>query len=113
MPSNYSSFDVVIAPFPFVEKQDYKPRPVLVLSQSDFNTRNGHLVGAMITTTFHSDWKDDIEIIDLENAGLPKSCRVRWKLFTLPLNLVKKKIGEIASNERDAIRAELSRIFLQ
>lgn len=113
MTSEYSLFDIIIAPFPFVEKPESKPRPVLVLSASNFNARNGHIIGAMITTTAHSHWKDDMEIVNLDTAGLPKPCRVRWKLFTLPVDLIKKKIGEIAIEERAAVRAKLSSIFME
>ena len=50
--------DVVVVPFPFVDKPKTKKRPALVLSNLDFN-KSGHTILAMITTKQHPSWPGD------------------------------------------------------
>jgi mRNA interferase MazF len=96
-------FDVVVVPFPFSEGPGGKRRPALVLSSAPFNAE-GHTVMAMITTSGHHPWPGDCQIIDLQSAGLPRTCMVRLKLFTLDNRLILRRIGRLA--EHDAARVE-------
>ena len=45
----FKPWDVVVVPFPFVDKKVSKPRPALVLSDIDFNIK-GLVILSMITT---------------------------------------------------------------
>jgi len=93
-------WDVVTALFPFTETAVRKPRPVLVLSNRTFNRDHRHIMGAMITTAARSRWPSDHEITDLGTTGLEHASIVRWKLFTLPLALLGRRIGMLAPNDR-------------
>lgn len=90
---NCKPWDVVVVPFPFVEKAMQKPRPVLVLSGQEFASQNGHFAGAMITTAQDTSWLGDTPIENLESAGLPKPSVIRLKLFTLPKQANLRIIG--------------------
>lgn len=103
--------DVVIAPFPFTDIPVAKKRPALVLSVVDFNRKNEHSMLAMITTAARSRWASDSPVTDLAAAGLPRSCVVRWKVFTLPNVLIQKRIGALAAADRTVISAMCSRIL--
>lgn len=46
---------------------------------------------AMITSAKNSDWPLDIEIQDLNRAGLPSPSIIRMKLFTLDEKLIIRK----------------------
>jgi mRNA interferase MazF len=87
---------VAIAPFPFVDSAQSKPRPCLVLSVAAFNAANGHSLAAMITRPLATTWPSDIPIEDIQAAGLPAPSVVRWKLFTLPNALLKRHVGNLA-----------------
>lgn len=95
--------DIVVVPFPFVDVAADKRRPSLVLSRKSFNQGNGHSICAMITTAARTRWQSDIDIEDLETAGLRRPCVVRWKLFTLPNEIILKKAGAMGALDRDKI----------
>ena len=95
--------DVVVLPFPFVDIAAEKRRPSVVLSHQDFNRSNGHSICAMITTASQTNWPSDIEITDLAAAGLPRACVVRFKLFTLPNEVILKRAGALAELDRSNI----------
>lgn len=75
-------WDVVVVPFPFVERGADKRRPALVLSQNTFN-QAGNTVLAMITTRAYPAWPGDTQIDGRADAGLRLPCIVRLKIFTL------------------------------
>jgi mRNA interferase MazF len=100
--------DVVVVPFPFVDAAGSKRRPSAILSARSFNAANGHSICAMITTAMAIRWPSDHTISDLEAAGLPRPCVLRWKLFTLPNTLILKRAGILAAADRDRI-AEAAR----
>ena len=95
--------DVVVVPFPFVDSPASKRRPSAILSARSFNDANGHSLCAMITTAAASRWPSDHSISDLKSAGLPRPCVLRWKLFTLPNDLILKKAGVLAKADQDGI----------
>jgi len=97
--------DVVVVPFPFVEIAADKRRPSLVMSHTTFNEAHGHSICAMITTAARSKWRSDVAIEDLKLAGLNRPCVVRWKLFTLPNDLILKCAGKLSSQDRGNVIA--------
>jgi predicted alpha/beta-fold hydrolase len=58
---NYSPGDVVMVPFPFIDRPVQKLRPALVLSCSPDGEKNKHLVLAMITSARRSHWKSIVQ----------------------------------------------------
>ena len=95
--------DVVVVPFPFVDIAATKRRPSLILSRASFNNAHGHSICAMITTAARSSWPSDIAISDLKIAGLSHACVVRWKLFTLPNNIILRQAGRLAASDRSNV----------
>ena len=103
---HYKSGDIVVIPFPFVDKDISKPRPALVLSsRHDFTTL------AMITTALWWILPDDTQINDLDLAGLPSTSYVRMKIFTLDTDIIKKKIGILSSSDRKEVIDIFQSIF--
>ena len=88
------SFDIVVVPFPFVDKPASKRRPALVLSNIDFNTA-GYSMLCMITTKQKPVWPGDTQITNIVACGLRSPCLVRLKLFTLDNRLILRKIGRL------------------
>lgn len=105
----FSPGDVVIVPFPFTDRDAVKRRPALVCSSVAFNRQARHVVLAMITTSTHSAWPDDVPIQDLDAAGLPAPSVVRWKLFTLDASFVLRRAGgagALSARDRATCRAK-------
>lgn len=108
----FEAFDVVVVPFPFTDQTTTKRRPALVLSDaSNFNMQVGQSVLAMITSARNSSWPLDVEIKDLDSAGLPADSIVRMKLFTLDDRLVIRKAGVLSSVDAIAISDALGRLL--
>lgn len=101
-----AQWDVILVPFPFSNQPGTKRRPALVLSVNSFN-RRGHAVLAMITSASHDPWPGDVNVNDLKAAGLTKPCLVRLKLFTLDQRLVLKKLGHLATADRQKVSQQL------
>ena len=104
----FERFDVVRVPFPFTDRQTVKNRPALVLSgEAAFNAPSGHAVMAMITSLANAPWPCDCPILDLQAAGLPAPSKVRLKLFTLDLRLVRGALGRLSARDEAAVRSML------
>lgn len=108
----FEAFDVVVVPFPFTDKATTKRRPALVLSEANpFNKNAAHSVLAMITSASHSDWPLDIEIEDIDAAGLPFASIIRMKLFTLDDKFIIRKAGALDRKDRRAVVSALGRLL--
>ena len=92
-------WDVVIVPFPFIDKPTTKHRPALVLSDLSFN-QAGYTVMAMITTGANSQWLGDIPLTDLPATGMPHPCLIRWKVMTLDNRLIDRRSGALSAEDR-------------
>lgn len=108
----FKAFDVVVVPFPFTDRTTNKRRPALVLSgANNFNKQVGQSVLAMITSASNSDWPLDINIQDLDTAGLPSASVVRMKLFTLDDKLIIRRAGVLANQDKSAVFLALQQLF--
>ena len=99
-------YDVVVVPFPFVDRPETKKRPAVVLSNKVFN-RNNHTILAMITTKKEPSWPGDSQIGDYIDAGLRLPCLVRFKFFTLDNRILQKRIGRLSEKDSNKIAKHL------
>jgi len=108
----FNAFDVVVVPFPFTDRLTSKRRPALVLSDAEnFNKQVGQSVLAMITSAQNADWPLDVEIADLDTAGLTSASVVRMKLFTLDDQLIIRQAGHLSENDRRNVSTSVTRLF--
>jgi len=103
--------DVVVVPFPFVELPIAKRRPALVLSNAAFNGDNGQTLLAMITTASRTSWPSDIPLQEGKHTGLSHRSFLRWKVFTLPNDVILDHIGTIGSDDKAKVTAATGSIF--
>jgi mRNA interferase MazF len=99
---------VVVVPFPFADSTKTKKRPAIVLSSEAFQKSNAHVTLAMITSAKHSHWHGDIEISDLDSAGLSASSIIRQKLFTIDERLIEKQVGRLSPSDRKRLQKIIS-----
>jgi mRNA interferase MazF len=109
--SAFDRYAVVRVPFPFSDRLAQKRRPAVVLSEPGFQKVSGHLLLAMITTAHQSTWPLDWPIEDLQAAGLPQLCLVRFKLFTLDERLVLGSLGSLAAADQAGVEAQLGKLL--
>ena len=106
----YNQFEVVVVPFPFTDSSKTKRRPALVISDRDkFSVDQSILT--MITTREHHPWSLDLEIKDLDAAGLKAPSIVRFKLFTLEDSLIIRKIGSLSKSDVVVVRSQIKKVF--
>lgn len=103
----FKQYDVVVVPFPFTDSTAVKRRPALVLSDGQFQDRCGHLVLAMITSRENRGWPLDVELTDLDGAGLPHASVVRMKIFTLDERFILRKSGRLSPDDRIGVERSL------
>lgn len=103
--------DIVVVPFPFVDRPTVKRRPALVLTNANFNAQSENTVLAMITTGANSTWPSDIPLADLEGTGLDHPSVIRWKLFTLPNELILRRAGHADTGTLQSVKTAISTHF--
>ena len=107
----YNTYDIVSVPFPFTDRIRTKKRPALVISKLDYQCKTGHLILLMITTAGHSVWYSDIQINDLNSAGLNHASVIRFKVFSLDERLIIRKIGNLSETDKEKVRNNLVNTF--
>ena len=100
---DFEPYDIVVVPFPFTEKRAVKHRPAVVLSTSRFNENHDHLTLAMITSAKSSSWDSDVTIHEWKAAELMVPCKIRFKLFTLPKELILSRLGTLSVCDRELL----------
>ena len=100
--------DIVIVPFPFSNLSETKQRPVLVLSNADYNNSCEDIITCGITTNKRdTKYSVLIENKNLIEGQIPAISRIKVdKLFTLDKTIVIKKIARINKETFDRVREE-------
>jgi mRNA interferase MazF len=107
----YNTWDTVTIPFPFTDRNIIKKRPALIISKPDYQRKTGHLILLMITSAKHSSWYSDIQINDLNVAGLKTPSVNRFKVFSLDERLIIKKIGCLSDADKAKVKENLLNII--
>ena len=108
----FDRFETAIVPFPFAEQPVLKRRPVVVLSSRASNTANGSTLAGMITAAKATSWPSDLMVRDLEVAGLSVTCIVRWRLTTVPNDLILRPLGRLGAVDRLACERGLAEMLV-
>jgi mRNA interferase MazF len=108
----YNSWDVVLVPFPFTDRNISKKRPALIINLPEYQISSSHVVLLMITSAKNSDWENDIIIEDLQSTGLPNDSVIRFKVFSLDEKFVLKKLGILTDIDRQKIKQGLNNFLV-
>lgn len=91
--------DVYIARFPFTDGTSSKVRPVLVLFEL-----GDDLLICRITSALHNS-ENDVTISEWQAAGLLRPSVAQLdRLTTADAGLLKRKLGRLTENDREAVR---------
>lgn len=103
----FHAYDVVIVPFPYVDRLAEKRRPALVVSSASLE-RFGLLWVAMITSAANESWACDVAIADLARAGLPVPSVVRTaKLACIEPGRVVRRAGSLTPSVAARVASHL------
>ncbi|EAX48483.1 transcriptional modulator of MazE/toxin, MazF [Thermosinus carboxydivorans Nor1] len=105
----YKQGDILLIPIPFSDLTSNKKRPVLVLSNDDYNSKTEDIVVAAITSNLTT--KDYIVMLsssDLDEGTLKVDSCIRVdKIYTLSQNIVISKFGTVKKYIIDAVKKRL------
>jgi mRNA-degrading endonuclease toxin of MazEF toxin-antitoxin module len=98
-------------PFPFVERDEERVRPALIVSNGGLG-KDGRLFWSLMITSAkgREPWPDDIPIgSDHMAYGLPVPCLIRTaKLSTLSLEAIERKLGRLPDPLLADVRRQLA-----
>jgi len=106
----YNQGDILLIPIPFSDLTSNKKRPVLVLSNNDYNTRTEDIIVAAITSNITlKEYGILISNKDMQEGNLHVDSCIRVdKIYTLSQSIVIKKFGtvkpEIINNVKEKLR---------
>jgi len=94
---HYNQRDIVLVPFPYSDLTAIKKRPVLIISNNDFNQKSEDVLVCVITSKNYKDaYSIDLSNDSLEFGILPESSVIKtFKLFTISKNKIIKKFSII------------------
>ena len=99
--------DVVSVPYPYVERPVTQRRPSVVLASPPSGNRHPLLWVMMITSVENRRWPGDIEIVDLEAAGLPEPSVIRLAKMVVIEELSIARKGRLSDADAASLLAGL------
>jgi mRNA interferase MazF len=104
--------DILLIPIPFTDLSSQKRRPVIVVSNDQYNGRTGDLVViAMTSNPQTTDYSFSITSSDLVKGQLNRPSKVRVdKIYTLSQTIVAKTFGQVNDETLGRIRITLENL---
>ena len=109
----YKQGDILLIPVPFSDLTSSKKRPVLVLSNNDYNIKTEDIIVAAVTSNITSkDYNILISNKDMQEGNLHVNSCVRVdKIYTLSQNIVIKNFGTVKPEVMNNIKEKLSKLI--
>jgi mRNA interferase MazF len=109
----YKQGDILLIPFPYSDLTATKQRPVLVLSNSNYNISHQDIVVAAITSNATSrDYLISITSDDLDEGQLRVESGIRAdKLYTFSNRIVNKKFGHLKPERFSEVKQQLDHLL--
>ena len=102
--------DILLVPVPFTDLTSHKRRPVLVLSQKDYNMAAEDIIVAAITSVIDGKpYAVEFSNEDMESGTLQvKSCIRADKIYTLSQKLIVKRFGKVTPDIVNMVKSKIS-----
>jgi len=102
----YEQGEIVIVPFPFSDQTGKKLRPVIVISNNEFNKYSEDILVVGVTLNIFKDrYTVFLENKDIEEGKLLAECCVKCEnILKIDKEIVIKKIGKIKKETFDLVR---------
>jgi len=102
--------DILLIPFPFSDQSGRKVRPVIVISNNEFNEHSGDIIVVGVTSNIIKD-KYTISFTnkEIEEGKLITQCCIKTEnILKIDKELIIKKIGKI---KKDTLRKIVNKII--
>ncbi|WP_297491162.1 type II toxin-antitoxin system PemK/MazF family toxin [Thermococcus sp.] len=116
-PRGLRQWEVVLLEFPFSDSSKKKLRPVLVLSNSDFNRISNSVVVCQITSNLSSGFREYNVFIEPSDVCLYGDAFMRpslvkpYMVFSVSKREVHFKVGVLSEEKADEVRERLRKLF--
>ena len=109
----YKQREIVLVPFPYSDLSSAKRRPVLIVSNDDYNKKFQDVVVCVITSNQYKDaYSLALENEDLEIGVLPESSIVKThKLFTIHQGKIIKKFSLVKTEYFEQIADKIKTLI--
>jgi len=110
----YKQGEIVLVPFPYSDLSGSKRRPVLVVSNDDYNRSFPDIIVAVITSKTKKPDAYSISLLaeDLEIGFLPEPSLIRLhKLFTIEKSRILKRFSFLKDEKLKEVLALLRKLF--
>lgn len=105
--------EILLVPFPFSDQSGRKVRPVIVVSNNEFNEHSEDVLVVGITSNISKDkYTLNLDNKDLTSGKLITKCCIKVEnILKIDNELIVKKIGKIKKEKMDEIRKILNQII--
>ena len=104
--------DVVLVPFPFTSQAASKRRPAAIVSSRAYTMERPDIILMAITSQLRPvPALGDVWLRHWQAAGLLRPSAVKPVMATLEQNLIIRKLGSLASEDKDALRQAIGHII--
>jgi len=104
----YKQWDIVLIKFPFTNLSNYKLRPALIVSNSNFNKFENLMLIWIYWNKWNSNYSLPIKQENLENWKLNKQSFFRFhNIFSLERSLIQKKVANLKSDNLNIINNKI------
>lgn len=105
--------DILLVPFPFSDQKGKKVRPVIIISNDEFNRESEDVLVVGATSNISKDrYTLFLSNEDLEDGQLDSQCCIKVEnILKIDKELVIKKIGKIKKEKLDKIIEILIKII--
>jgi len=103
--------DVLLVPFPFTDQSTAKRRPAVVVSSDAYHRGRQDLIILAVTSQARPQALGEAAIAKWKEAGLLRPSVLKPVLATIERDLVVRKLGRLAEEDRAALRRVLDQIL--
>ena len=103
--------DVLLVPFPFTDQSTAKRRPAVVVSSDAYHRERQDLIILAVTSQARPQALGEAAIAKWKEAGLLRPSVLKPVLATIERDLVVRKLGRLAEEDRAALRRVLDEIL--
>ena len=104
---------IILIPFPYTDLSGAKKRPSLVVSSTDFNSKNDDVICCLITSN-PEDRQYSIKITnkDMEIGYLEFESKIKpYRIFTINKKLVYRILGRLNFSKSKLVIEEINKII--
>lgn len=101
----YNQREIILVPFPYSDLSSSKRRPVLVISNNNYNKNYPDILVTVITSNLYKDdYSVELQNNDLEVGVLPEQSIIKChKLFTIDQSQVLKRFSIVSEKKFDEV----------